>query len=180
MQTVLCTEGVGAPAAGTRAVGLAARPGTSQSRVGSARRRNDPFGAASITVALLVYVYAISQAPQAGWAATSTVAMLSVGAALLAAFVFLGTLYMQQVLGFSALATGAAWMTASVTSLAFVCLSQKIAASQFHTLIHRGYATAAALTGGFQLALWVCGLTGLAAVPVAFGLIRRTERPMTH
>ncbi len=276
-----------------------------ESRAGSARRRYDPFGAVSITAALLVFVYAISQAPQAGWAATQTVAMLSAGAALLAVFfvietkveapllplplfrlssvagsnavgfllgtsfytfVFLGTLYMQQVLRFSALATGAAWMTASVTSLAFAGLSQKIvtrtsaravmafgmaligagmlwaaqappngsfwpdlagpffvagigtafafipisigaltgvterdagvasgllntsqnfggaigvavassiAASQFHTLIHHGYAPAAALTGGFRLALWVCGLTGLAAVPVAFGLIRR-------
>jgi MFS family permease len=119
-----------------------------ESRVGSARRRYDPFGAVSITAALLVLVYAISQAPQVGWPATQTVAMLSVGAALLAAFflietrveapllplpllrlrsvagsnavgfllgtsfltfVFVGTLYMQQVLGFSALATGAAW-----------------------------------------------------------------------
>ena len=40
-------------------------------------------------------------------------------------FVFLGTLYMQQVLGFSALATGAAWMTALVTSLAFAGLSRR-------------------------------------------------------
>jgi EmrB/QacA subfamily drug resistance transporter len=276
-----------------------------ESRAGSARRRYDPFGAVSITAALLVFVYAISQAPQVGWAATQTIVMLCAGAALLAAFflieraveapllplpllrlrsvagsnavgfllgtsfltfVFLGTLYMQQVLGFSALATGAAWMTASVTSLAFGGLSQKlvtrtsakavmavgmtligagmlwaaqaspngsfwrdlagpffvagigtafafipvsigaltgvterdagvasgllntsqnlggaigvavassIAASHFRTLIHHGYATAAALTGGFQLALWVCGLTGLAAVPVAVGLIRR-------
>jgi hypothetical protein len=31
------------------------------------------------------------------------------------------------------------------------------------------------LTGGFQWALWVCGLTGLAAVPVTFALIRRRE-----
>ena len=38
---------------------------------------------------------------------------------------------------------------------------------------------AAALTGGFQLALWVCGLTGLAAVPVAFGLIRRQQKAAT-
>src|SRR5690349_12759769 len=41
-------------------------------------------------------------------------------------FVFVGTLYMQQVLGFSALATGAAWMTASVTSLACANLSQRL------------------------------------------------------
>ena len=32
-----------------------------------------------------------------------------------------------------------------------------------------------ALTGGFQLALWVCGLTSLVAVPVTFMLIRRRE-----
>ena len=282
-----------------------------ESRVGSTRRRYDPFGAVTITAALLVFVYAISQAPQAGWAAAQTLTMLSAGAALLAVFfviekkveapllplplfrlssvagsnavgfllgtsfltfVFLGTLYMQQVLGFSALATGAAWMTASVTSLACAALSQRIvtrtspkavmtfgmtligagmlwaaqapptgsfwrdlagpffvagigtafafipvsigalagvterdagvasgllnttqnlggaigvavassiAASHFHTLSHHGYATAAALTGGFHLALWVCGLAGLAAVPVAFGLIRRPQKAPT-
>ena len=274
----------------------------------SGPRRYDTFGAVSITAALLVFVYAISQAPQAGWAAAQTIAMLAVGAALLAlflvvetkagapllplpflrlrsvagsnavsfllgtsflTFVFLGTLYMQQVLGFSALATGAAWMTASVTSLAFGGLSQRIvtrtsakpvmafgmaligagmlwaaqapangnfwhdlagpffiagigtafafipvsigalagvterdagvasgllntsqnlggaigvavassiAASHSHTLARHGYATAAALTGGFQWALWVCGLTALAAIPVAFVLIRSTRK----
>jgi MFS family permease len=182
--------------------------------------------------------------------------------------VFLGTLYMQQVLGFSALATGAAWMTASVTSLACSGLSQRlvtrtspglvmafgmaligagtlwaaqapvggtfwhdlagpffvagvgtafafipvsigalsgvaerdagvasglvntsqnvgaaigvavassIAASYSHTLARHGLATAAALTGGFQRALWVCGLTGLVAVPLACALIRRAR-----
>ena len=181
-------------------------------------------------------------------------------------FVFVGTLYMQQVLGFSALATGAAWMTASVTSLACANLSQRlvtktsprlvmvfgmaligagmlwgaqapadgsfwrnlagpffvagmgtaftfiptsigalagvaerdagvasgllntaqnfggaigvavassIAASYAHTLAHQGYGSAAALTGGFTRALVVCGLSGLAAIPVAFALIRR-------
>ncbi len=279
--------------------------GNEQSRARSGPRRYDAFGAVSVTAALLVLVYAISQAPQVGWTATRTVAMLSAGAALFAlflvvearveapllplrlfrlgsvagsnavgfllgtsflTFVFLGTLYMQQVLGFSALATGAAWMTASVTSLACAGLSQRlvtrtspklvmafgmaligagllwatrapadgtfwhdlagpffvagvgtaftfiptsigalagvagrdagvaagllntsqnfggaigvavassIAASYSHTLVQHGYATAAALTGGFQRALWVCGLTGLAAIPAAFVLIRR-------
>jgi hypothetical protein len=279
-----------------------------ESSARSGPRRYDAFGAVSITAALLVLVYAISQAPQVGWTATQTVAMLAVGAALFAlflvietkveapllplrlfrlgsvagsnavgfllgtsflTFVFLGTLYMQQVLGFSALATGAAWMTASVTSLACAGLSQRlvtrtsptfvmaigmaligagtlwatqapaggtfwpdlagpffvaglgtafafipvsigalagvterdagvaaglvntsqnfgaaigvavassVAASYSRTLAHHGYATSAALTGGFQRALWVCGLTGLAAIPVAFVLIRRTGR----
>jgi EmrB/QacA subfamily drug resistance transporter len=281
-----------------------------ESRSSSGPRRYDTLGAVSITAALLVLVYAISQAPQVGWAATRTVAMLAAGVALLAlflvvetkaeapllplrlvrvstvagsnavgfllgtsflTFVFLGTLYMQQVLGFSPLATGAAWMTASVTSLVLACtgISQRtvtrtspklvmafgmaligaamlwaaqapahgsfwpdlagpffvggvgtafafipvsiggltgvterdagvasgllntsqnlggavgvavassIAASRFHALAQHGYATAAALTGGFHWALAVCGLTGLAAIPVAFVLIRRTRK----
>jgi EmrB/QacA subfamily drug resistance transporter len=281
-----------------------------ESRIGSARRRYDPLGAVTITTALLVLVYAISRAPQAGWATTQTAGLLAAGAGLLAVFfvietkaaapllplpllrmrsvagsnavgfllgtsfitfVFLGTLYMQQVLGFSALAAGAAWMTASVTSLVFtltgvsqrlvtrtsprtimafgmaligagmlwaaqappngtfwpnlagpffvagmgtafafvpvsigaltgvtgrdagvasgllntsqnlgcvigVAVASSIAASHSHTLIHRGYTPAAALTGGLQLAVWVCALTGLAAIPAAFVLIRRAQK----
>jgi EmrB/QacA subfamily drug resistance transporter len=272
-----------------------------ESRVRSGPRRYDSFGAVLITAALLVVVYAISQAPQTGWAAPRTIALLAAGAALLTlflvvetraeapllplplfrlrgvaasntvgfllgtsflTFVFLGTLYMQQVLGFSALATGAAWMTASVTSLALafsgvpqrvvtrtspkpvmavgmaligagilwaaqapangsfwpdlagpffiagtgtafafipisigalagvtgrdagvasgllnttqnlggaigVAVASSVAASYSRTLLQHGYATAAALTGGFHWALWVCGLTALAAIPVA-------------
>jgi MFS family permease len=40
------------------------------------------------------------------------------------AFVFTGTLYMQQVLHYSALQTGAAWLAASVTSMALAGVSQ--------------------------------------------------------
>jgi hypothetical protein len=56
-----------------------------------------------------------------------------------------------------------------------VAVASSIAASRFHTLVHHGYSASAALTGGFASALWVCGLTGLAAIPVAFLLIRRAE-----
>ena len=278
-----------------------------ESRVSAERRRYDPFGAASITSALVVLVYAISQAPHVGWATAQTIVMLVTASALLAAFlvietrveapllplrlfrlstvagsnavgflltasfytfIFVGTLYMQQVLGFSALKTGLAWLTASVTSVAFAGLSQmlvtktsaklvmafgmaligagilwstqipahgnfwhnlagpffisgmgtafafipvsigalsgiterdagvasgllntsqqlggaigvavasSVAASRFQTLVHRGYATSAALTGGFTWALWVCGLTGLVAIPVALLFVRRTS-----
>ena len=59
-----------------------------------------------------------------------------------------------------------------------VAIASSIAASRYHTLVHHGYGTAAALTGGFQWALWVCGLMGLAAVPVTFVFIRRTD--MAH
>jgi EmrB/QacA subfamily drug resistance transporter len=39
-------------------------------------------------------------------------------------FIFIGTLYMQQVLGYSALQTGVAWLAASLTSVALAALSQ--------------------------------------------------------
>jgi len=278
-----------------------------ESRASAARRRYDPFGAASITWALVVLVYALSEAPQVGWGATRTLAMLTVAAALLVAFfvvetrveapllplrlfrlrtlagsnavgflltasfytfIFIGTLYMQQVLGFSAVKTGLAWLTTSVTALAFAGLSQKlvtktspkrvmvigmaligagilwttripphgnfwqdlagpffvagigvafafipvsigaltgvtegdagvasglistsqqlggaigvavassVAASRLHTLVHHGQSTGVALTSGFTLALWVCGLTALVAIPVALALIRRAK-----
>ena len=57
-----------------------------------------------------------------------------------------------------------------------MAVASSIAASHSGTLVHHGYATAAALTGGFHWALWVCGLTGLAAIPIAFALIRRPRK----
>ena len=291
---------------GLAAIGLAPKV-VPESRLRSERRRYDPFGAVTITTALVVFVYAISRAPQVGWADPQTLAMLATATVLLVAFlivetrveapllplrlfrsstvagsnavgfllgasffafIFVGTLYMQQVLGYSALKTGVAWLTASLASVAFAGLSQmlvtktsakivmafgmgligagilwatqipthgnfwhnlagpffiagvgtafafipvsigalagvaetdagvasgllntsqqlggaigvavtsSIAASHFRTLVHHGHGTAAALTGGFEWALWVCGLTGLVAIPVTFALIRRAE-----
>jgi MFS family permease len=278
-----------------------------ESRLAGARRRYDPLGALTVTGSLLMLVYAISQAPTAGWTATRTLALLAASGALLAgflvletraaapllplrlfrlrtlagsnavgfllgasffAFIFIGTLYMQQVLGYSALKTGLAWLAASVTSVALAGLSQMlvtrasaklvmaagmvligagiiwaaqvplhghfwtnlagplfvtgagtafsfipvsigalagvterdagiasglmntsqqlggaigvavastVAATHTRLLVSQGHTAATALTGGFQWALWVCGLLGLAAVPVTFLLVRRTE-----
>jgi EmrB/QacA subfamily drug resistance transporter len=295
--------------AGAVALALAPRL-VAESRDGSGPRRYDTRGALSITAALLVLVYAISEAPQAGWMAPKTIALFVAGASLVAlflaietraqapllplrlfrlssvtgsnavgfllgtswiTFVFVGTLYMQQVLGFSALATGAAWTMASVISFCVACagfsqrlvtrtsakfamafgmtligasilwtaqapahghfwhdlagpflvggigtafafvpvsigalagvtprdagvasgllntsqnlgaaigvaVASSIAASRFHTLAHHGYATAPALTSGLQWAMWVCGLTSLAAVPGAFLIRHRTRK----
>lgn len=138
-----------------------------ESRGRGGQRHYDILGAVSITAALLVGVYAISQAPQAGWAVPRTVVLLAAAAALLAlflavetrsvapllplrlfrlrgvagsnaagfllgaswiTFVFVGTLYMQQVLGLSALAAGAAWTMASLASFALASagLSQRV------------------------------------------------------
>ena len=136
---------------------LLARRVVPESRLQGARRRYDPLGAVTVTGALVLAVYAISQAPTVGWTAVRTLALLASAAALLAAFVviearaeapllplrlfrlrtlagsnavgfllgasfygyiFIGTLYMQQVLGYSAMTTGLAWLTVGLTGVA--------------------------------------------------------------
>jgi EmrB/QacA subfamily drug resistance transporter len=278
-----------------------------ESRVdGGGRRRYDPLGAVTVTGGLVVLVYAISQAPTAGWAAARTLALLVASAVLLAgflvietraeapllplrlfrlrtlagsnavgfllgasfySFIFIGTLYMQQVLGFSAMETGLAWLATSVTGIALagpaqmlvtrasaklvmaagmtlvgagilwatqapadghfwvnlagpffitgavtwafipvsigalagvterdagvasglidtsqqlggaigIAVASTVAAARSRVLLGQGHAAAVALTGGFHWALWVSGLVALAAVPVAFLLVRRKE-----
>jgi len=134
-----------------------------ESRLDTARRRYDPFGALTVTGGLLLLVYSISQAPTVGWGSGRTIVSFVLVAVLLAAFIvietrveaplmplgifrlktlaganavglllggsffafiFIGTLYMQQVLGYSALKTGLAWLATSITSVAFAGLSQ--------------------------------------------------------
>jgi EmrB/QacA subfamily drug resistance transporter len=183
-------------------------------------------------------------------------------------FIFVGTLYMQQVLGYSALQTGLAWLATSLTSVGLAGLSQALVtrgsakfvlaagmamiggstlwatavpvdghfwnnlagplfvsgagtafafipisiaglagvaehqaglasgllntsqriggaigvavastifAAHYKTLLHSGHAAPAALTGGFQLAFWVCGAIGIAGVPLTLLLVRRSE-----
>ena len=277
------------------------------SRLATTRRRFDALGAIAGTGGLVLLVDAIAQAPQYGWGATRTVALLAASAALLVAFVviearaeepvlplsifrlrtlaganvaglllggsffafiFVGTLYMQQVLHYSALQTGLAWLAASLTSVALAGISQalvtrggakvvmaigmtligagvlwatqapvhghflanlagpfvvagagtafafipisiaalagvsehhaglasgllntsqqlggaigiaiasSLAASHTQTLVHAGNSAPAALTGGFQQALWVLGVIALLAVPTIFALVRRDE-----
>jgi EmrB/QacA subfamily drug resistance transporter len=276
-----------------------------ESRLDTMRRKFDAAGGIAGTGGLVLLVGAISQAPQYGWGATRTIAVLAAAAVLLAAFVvierrvtdpilplsifrlrtlagantaglllgasfyafiFVGTLYMQQVLHYSALQSGLAWLAASLTSIALAGLSQalvtrggtkivmaagmtligagaiwatqvpvhghflanlagpmvlagagtafafipisiaalagvkeqqaglasgllntsqqlggaigiaiasSVAASHTQTLLHAGHAAPAALTGGFQQALWVLGGIGLLAIPAIFALVRR-------
>ena len=134
-----------------------------ESRLAIARPRFDAAGAITGTGGLVLLVDAISQAPQYGWGATRTIAVLAASVGLLVsflaiekraewpilplsifrlrtlagantaavllvgsfyAFLFVGTLYMQQVLHYSALQAGVAWLAASVTSLALAGVSQ--------------------------------------------------------
>ena len=289
---------------------LLARRVVPESRLRSTRRRYDPLGAVTVTGALVLLVYAISQAATVGWTSTRTLAMLAASAAMLAGFLvietraeapllplrlfrlktlaganavafllgasffslfFIGTLFMQQVLGYSALKAGVAWLATSVTALALagpaqmlvtrasprlvmaagmvligagilwaaqvpargnywanlagplflagggaafafvavsigalagvadhdagiasgllntsqqlggaigVAVASTVAATHSRLLLSQGHTAAVSLTGGFQWAFWVVGLTALAAVPVTFLLIRRRERAL--
>ena len=134
-----------------------------ESRRETTARHYDVAGGLAVTAALMLAVYAISTAPQDGWASAKTISLLVVTGVLLAAFfviesrvaepllplriirgrhvgganavaltlgggfyafLFVGTLYMQQVLGYSALQTGLAWLAASLTSVALAGVSQ--------------------------------------------------------
>ena len=90
--------------------------------------------------------------------AAANVAALLLGASFFA-FVFAGTLYMQEVLHYSALQTGIAWLATSLTSIALAGLSQllvtrvgaKIVLSIGMTLIGAGvmWATQVPVNGHF-------------------------------
>ena len=277
-----------------------------ESRLRGTRRRYDLLGAIAVTAALVIIVYAISQAPTTGWTAPRTLALIALSAALLAAFVaiearaqapllplrlfrlstlagsnavgfllgasfygyiFVGTLYMQQVLGYSAMTTGLAWLTVGLTGVVFagpaqmlvtrtsirlvmvagltltgagilwltqapahvsfwanlagpffltgtvtwifipvsigaligvterdagvasglidssqqlggaigIAIASTVATTRTLALHTQGHTITDALAGGFDTALWVCGFIALAAVPIAFLLIRRTD-----
>jgi EmrB/QacA subfamily drug resistance transporter len=57
-----------------------------ESRAATTRRSYDPAGALTITGALVLLVYAVVEAPDAGWASAQTIGLLADSAALLAAF----------------------------------------------------------------------------------------------
>jgi EmrB/QacA subfamily drug resistance transporter len=59
----------------------------SESRGAAAQRRFDLSGAATITAALVALVYAVVEAPEAGWGAGRTLGLLALAAVLTAAFI---------------------------------------------------------------------------------------------
>jgi hypothetical protein len=56
-----------------------------------------------------------------------------------------------------------------------IAIASSVAATRTHALVHAGDAAPAALTGGFQRALWVLGAVALLALPAIFALVRRDE-----
>ena len=57
-----------------------------------------------------------------------------------------------------------------------IAIASSVAASHTQALLHTGHAVPAALTGGFQHALWALGAIALVAIPAIFGLMRRSDR----
>jgi EmrB/QacA subfamily drug resistance transporter len=62
-----------------------------ESRGSVARRGYDPLGALTVTVALVLLVYALVEAPEVGWGDVQTVALLAGSAVLLAIFALIET-----------------------------------------------------------------------------------------
>ena len=128
-------------------------------------RHFDSLGAVTITAGLMLLVYALTQASNAGWASAQTIGLLLASAALHIAFVgielrsrsplvplrffrrrtptganiigfglgtmvfgmfFLLSLYMQQVLGFSALETGVGYLAVALTAVVASGLAQAL------------------------------------------------------
>src|SRR5438132_11815322 len=62
-----------------------------ESRVETDRRQYDAAGAVTITTALILLVFAVSKAPDVGWAAARTIGLLAGSAVLTAAFLLIET-----------------------------------------------------------------------------------------
>ena len=184
-------------------------------------RHFDAAGAITVTAGLIVLVYAIVKSIDWGWGSASTLGLIAVAAALLAAFVaierrshaplvrldlfrlrslatangvmllvfsgmfamfFFCTLYLQKVLGYSALETGLAFLPVSVGIVIGSVLAQQLIGrlgtkrvlATGTTLAAAGLATLAATTSvdGTYLEL----LAALAPLSIGMGL---TFVPMT-
>jgi EmrB/QacA subfamily drug resistance transporter len=190
---------------GAAALALAPRI-VPESRLATIGRKFDALGALAGTGGLVLLVDAISQAPQYGWGATRTLAVLGAAVGLLTAFlvietrvespvlplsifrlrtlaganvaglllgasffafIFIGTLYMQQVLHYSALQSGIAWLATSLTSITFAGLSQ--------LLVTRGGAKIVMATG---MTLIGAGVIWTTQVPADGDFLSNLAGPM--
>jgi EmrB/QacA subfamily drug resistance transporter len=98
----------------------------------SAARTLVMLAAAGVLLSLFVMIEARSESPilplsifRLRTLTGANIAGLLIGASFFA-FLFTGTLYMQQVLHYSSLQTGLAWMSGSVPSIMFAGLSQRL------------------------------------------------------
>jgi EmrB/QacA subfamily drug resistance transporter len=136
-----------------------------ESRRETERRRYDPLGAVSVTAGLVLFVYAMSKAPEVGWLTARTILLLLASLALLGAFLviertveqplmpirifrvrtvaganavaallgvvifanfFVLTLYVQNVLHYSALKTGFTFVATAGTAVLSAGVAQAL------------------------------------------------------
>jgi EmrB/QacA subfamily drug resistance transporter len=136
-----------------------------EGRVEGGDRRVDPLAAVLVTAGLVSFVYAMSEAPDAGWTSGKTFLFTAIAVVLIAIFLwrelrtdaplvplwifrlrpvtvanavgallggaifggfFLLTLYMQQVLGYSPLKAGVAFLATAGTTIPAAALSQAL------------------------------------------------------
>jgi len=141
------------------------RPIVPESHADLGHRRFDAIGAVSVTGGLALLVYAISKAPDVGWATTRTIGLLLAAVLMLAFFVawelraraplvpfgifrirtltgansvglllgatiyanfFILTLYVQQILGWSALKTGLTFLATAGTTAIWAGVAQAL------------------------------------------------------
>jgi EmrB/QacA subfamily drug resistance transporter len=171
-----------------------------ESREQTATTKVDLAGAVTVTLGLVLVVYALVQAPEVGWLAPDTLLLFVGGIALLALFVFIEsrspaplvplvifrqrtltaanlvgallsaavgsmvfilTLYMQQVLSYSAIQTGLAFLPHAIAAM--------IAAPVASQLVNR-FGIKSTLVSGLVLSM--VGLLFLTHIPVQGNFVR--------
>jgi EmrB/QacA subfamily drug resistance transporter len=178
-----------------------------ESRATTARRSYDPAGALSVTAALVLLVYALVEAPDAGWGSPQTILLFAGAATLLAIFAviesrhgapllplrilrsrtlvgansvmlmfgavgfgmpFILTLYAQQVLGYSALEFGVAFVVTPVAAAVGMIFAQ---AAVQKVGFRPVAATGMALLGGGSLLLTQVSVGGSYLGDLILGLL---------
>jgi EmrB/QacA subfamily drug resistance transporter len=192
-----------------------------ESRSESESRAFDFAGAVSVTTGLAMLVYALVEAPDAGWGSTQTIGLLAGATALLAAFVaierrsasplvpfsifrmrtltganvvglltgaslfsmfFFISLYMQNVLGYSAIKTGLSYLPLAVTIiLAAGVASQLVTRIGFKPVLGAGMGLIALgllwfgqISPGGGFVTDVLGPSLVAAVGLGFAFVPQT------
>ncbi|RPE40713.1 MFS transporter [Streptomyces sp. Ag109_O5-1] len=124
------------------------------------RQKMDIPGAATVTIAMLLLVYTLTEAPAAGWASARTIGSLAGVALLLTAFVLIERRHHSPHLPLSLLAS---WprVRANLGAMAFV---GGWASAQFMATLYmqetRGWSALATAA-----AFWPCGVLGLFVAP---------------
>ncbi len=73
------------------------------------------------------------------------------------------------------LASGLLNTTQNLGGAIGIAIASSVAATHTKALLHTGHTAPAAITGGFQRALWALGAIALIALPAIFALVRRNE-----